>query len=180
MKKTWKKCYSLIVAAGMVFALAACSSGTAAPAADTEKETEAPADVSAADSDDASEGLSVTAAEEASATLSADAAAFSTAAATEFSTVGAAAFSTEEAPETAATAATDGAQTTAEGIDYLVLVNEIHPLPEGWEDALETVHTTNSLGDDVEVEKKTYDAYLRLKEDLEKEDQMQLRLLEGL
>ena len=50
MKKTWKKCCSLIVAAGMVFALAACSSGTAAPAADTEKETEAPADVSAVDS----------------------------------------------------------------------------------------------------------------------------------
>lgn len=95
MKKTWKKCCNLIVAAGMVFALAACSSGTAAPAADTEKETEAPADVSAADSDDASEGLSVAAAEEASATLSADAAAFSTAAATEFSTAEAAAFSTE-------------------------------------------------------------------------------------
>ena len=184
MKKTWKKCCSLIVAAGMVFALAACSSGTAAPAADTEKETEAPADVSAVDSvedsDDASAGLSVVAAEEASAALSAEAAAFSTAAATEFSTAEAAAFSTEEAPETAATAATDGAQTAAESIDYLVLVNKIHPLPEGWEDALETVHTTNSLGDDVEVEKKTYDTYQRLKKDLEKEDQMQLCLLEGL
>ena len=184
MKKTWKKCCSLIVAAGMVFALAACSSGTAAPSADTEKETEAPADVSAVDSvedsDDASAGLSAAASEEASAALSADAAAFSTAAATEFSTAEAAAFSTEEAPETASTAATDGAQTAAEGINYLVLVNKIHPLPEGWEDALETVHTTNSLGDDVEVEKKTYDAYLLLKEDLEKEDQMQLRLLEGL
>ena len=168
MKKTWKKCCSLIVAAGMVFALAACSSGTAAPSADTEKETEAPSDVSAVDSvedsDDASAGLSAATAEEASAALSADAAAFST----------------EEAPETASTAATDGAQTAAEGINYLVLVNKIHPLPEGWEDALETVHTTNSLGDDVEVEKKTYDAYLRLKEDLEKEDQMQLCLLEGL
>ena len=85
MKKTWKKCCSLIVAAGMVFALAACSSGTAAPSADTEKETEAPADVSAVDSvedsDDASADLSVAAAEEASATLSAEAAAFSTAAA---------------------------------------------------------------------------------------------------
>ena len=173
MKKTWKKCCSLIVAAGMVFALAACSSGTAAPSADTEKETEAPADVSAVDSvedsDDASAGLSAAASEEASAALSADAAAFSTAAAAEFSTAEAAAFSTEEAPETASTAATDGAQTAAEGINYLVLVNKIHPLPEGWEDALETVHTTNSLGDDVEVEKKTYDAYLLLKEDLEKE-----------
>ena len=40
------------------------------------------------------------------------------------------------------------------GIDYLVLVNKLHPLPEGWEDALETVHMTNSVGDDVEVETK--------------------------
>ena len=55
------------------------------------------------------------------------------------------------------------------GIDYLVLVNKLHPLPEGWEDALETVHMTNSVGDDVEVETKAYDGYLELKEALEKE-----------
>ena len=56
-----------------------------------------------------------------------------------------------------------------EGIDYLALVNKEYPLPEGWEDALETVHMTNSVGDDVEVEKKAYDAYLELKADLEKD-----------
>lgn len=44
------------------------------------------------------------------------------------------------------------------GIDYLVLVNKLNPLPDGWEDALQTVTTTNSLGDEVEVETKTYDA----------------------
>ena len=57
----------------------------------------------------------------------------------------------------------------AGGIDYLVLVNKLHKLPEDWEEALETVHMTNSIGDDVEVEKKAYDAYLALKADLEKE-----------
>ena len=54
----------------------------------------------------------------------------------------------------------------ASGIDYMALVNKLHPLPDGWEDALEIVHMNNSLGDDVEVEKKAYDAYLRLKDDL--------------
>ena len=53
------------------------------------------------------------------------------------------------------------------GIDYLALVNKLNPLPEGWEDALETVTITNSVGDEVEVEKKAYAAYLALKEDLE-------------
>ncbi len=59
--------------------------------------------------------------------------------------------------------------TRSQGIDYLALVNKLNPLPDGWEDALDTVHMTNSIGDDVEVEKKAYDAYLGLKADLEKE-----------
>ena len=54
-------------------------------------------------------------------------------------------------------------------IDYMALVNKLHPLPDGWEDVLETVHMTNSVGDDVEVEAKAYDAYLDLKADLEAE-----------
>lgn len=72
--------------------------------------------------------------------------------------------------QTASTAATEKAAETAEGINYLALVNKLNPLPDGWEDELETVHMTNSIGDDVEVEKKAYDAYLKLKEDLEKEE----------
>ena len=71
--------------------------------------------------------------------------------------------------ETAAASATAEAAESAEAINYLALVNKLNPLPDGWEDALETVHMTNSIGDDVEVEKKAYDAYLKLKEDLEKE-----------
>ena len=68
----------------------------------------------------------------------------------------------------AASETTDEAKT--DGIDYMVLVNKTHKLPDDWEDKLETVHMTNSVGDDVEVEKKAYDAYLKLKADLEKED----------
>ena len=55
-------------------------------------------------------------------------------------------------------------------IDYMALVNKEYPLPDGWEDAIETVHYTNSVGDDVEVEKKAWDAYEQMKADLEKMD----------
>ncbi len=62
------------------------------------------------------------------------------------------------------------------GIDYLALVNKLNPLPEGWEDELKTVMTTNSVGDEVEVEEKAFDAYLALKEDLEENDGIFLEL----
>ena len=55
------------------------------------------------------------------------------------------------------------------GIDYLVLVNKENKLPDDWEQKLETTTVKNSLGDDVEVEKEAYGAYIKLKEDLEKE-----------
>lgn len=61
-------------------------------------------------------------------------------------------------------------QPEEKGIDYLVLVNKENPLPETWEDEVEIVHMTNSLGDDVEVEKKAYEAYLKLKDALAEED----------
>ena len=57
----------------------------------------------------------------------------------------------------------------ADGIDYLVVVNKLHKLPEDWEQKLKTTKTKNSLGDDVEVETKAYEAYLKLKEALAKE-----------
>ena len=56
-----------------------------------------------------------------------------------------------------------------DGIDYMALVNKTNPLPDDWEDKLETVKMTNSVGDEVEVEKKAYEAYLELKAALEKE-----------
>ena len=63
--------------------------------------------------------------------------------------------------------ASSGAQ--SQSIDYQVLVNKLNPLPDGWEDAVQIVHMTNSEGSDVEVEAKAYDAYQALKADLEKE-----------
>ena len=54
-------------------------------------------------------------------------------------------------------------------IDYMVLVNKQNPLPEGWEDALETEKVVNSVGDKVEVESKAYNAYLELKAELEED-----------
>ena len=62
------------------------------------------------------------------------------------------------------------------GIDYLALVNKLNPLPEGWEDALQTVTVTNSVGNEVEVEVKAYAAYERLKADLEENDGIYLEL----
>lgn len=65
---------------------------------------------------------------------------------------------------------------TTSSIDYLALVNKTNALPEGWEEALKTVTTTNSVGDEVEVEAKAYEAYLQLKDDLEKNDGIYLEL----
>ncbi len=61
-------------------------------------------------------------------------------------------------------------------IDYMALVNKVSALPEGWEDALVTVSTINTVGDTVVVEKKAYDAYLQLKDDLEQNDGIYLEL----
>ena len=55
-------------------------------------------------------------------------------------------------------------------IDYMVLVNKENPLPDGWEEALDIVELKDSQGWDVQVESTAYDAYLGLKEDLEKDD----------
>lgn len=55
-------------------------------------------------------------------------------------------------------------------LNYLVLVSKQSQLPETWEKDVELVHMTNSLGDDVEVEKKAYESYLNLKDALAEED----------
>lgn len=85
-----------------------------------------------------------------------------------FTGCGGASDTSEKATEAAAADTTEAAVT--DGIDYLALVNKTHALPDDWEEKLETVHMTNSVGDDVEVEKKAYDAYLELKAALEAED----------
>ena len=54
-------------------------------------------------------------------------------------------------------------------IDYLILINKYHKVPKNWEDALRTVSFINPLGEEVIIEEKAYQAYLGLKENLEKE-----------
>lgn len=54
-------------------------------------------------------------------------------------------------------------------IDYMVLVNKLHKLPDSWEEALTTEKFVNTVGDEVEVEEKAYEAYLALKGELEGE-----------
>ena len=73
------------------------------------------------------------------------------------------------ATEPAATGPATADEVKSGEIDYMALVNKTHKLPDDWEKKLQTVHMTNSVGDDVEVEKKSYDAYLKLKADLEKD-----------
>ena len=61
-------------------------------------------------------------------------------------------------------------------VNYMVLVNKNHALPADWEESIETVHTVNSVSDDVIVETKAYEAYLRLKDDLAKNDGIHVEL----
>lgn len=75
---------------------------------------------------------------------------------------------TEAAAATSYAAADAAGEVTAE-VDYMVLVNKENKLPDGWEAKLPITKLQNSLGDDVEVESGAYDAYLKLKSDLEKE-----------
>ncbi|MBQ6971008.1 MAG: M15 family metallopeptidase [Synergistaceae bacterium] len=61
-------------------------------------------------------------------------------------------------------------------VNYMVLVNKNHELPADWEESIETVHTVNSVSDDVVVEAKAYAAYLRLKDDLARNDGIHVEL----
>jgi LAS superfamily LD-carboxypeptidase LdcB len=63
----------------------------------------------------------------------------------------------------------DKAEQSDGSIDYMVLVNKLNKLPDGWEDALETEKFINTVGDEVEVEKEAYASYLELKKELEDE-----------
>ena len=74
--------------------------------------------------------------------------------------------SSASASATSTSASSASAQSS---INYMVLVNKQHPLPEGWEDAIELESFTNTVDSKVDVEKKAYTAYLDLKKELEAE-----------
>ena len=54
-------------------------------------------------------------------------------------------------------------------INYLVLVNKQNKLPEDWESKVELVETKNAWDEDIKVEKKAFENYKKLKEELAKE-----------
>lgn len=61
--------------------------------------------------------------------------------------------------------------------DYMVLVNGENRLPEGYENTMELVSVENAAGWQYLVERKTYEAFLRLREDLLKNDGLQAELI---
>ena len=61
--------------------------------------------------------------------------------------------------------------------NYLVLVNEDNRLPQGFEDTFELVETENAAGNRFQIEKKTYEAFLALQEEILKNDGIQTVLL---
>ncbi len=60
--------------------------------------------------------------------------------------------------------------------DYLVLINEDNRLPDGFEDTVEIITVKNIFDEEYQIEKKTYEAYLRLREDLLQNDGIHIEL----
>ncbi len=52
-------------------------------------------------------------------------------------------------------------------IDYMVLVNKQTKLPDDWEDKVELCDTKNAWDEDIKVEKKAYEQYKKLKEEVD-------------
>ena len=61
--------------------------------------------------------------------------------------------------------------------DYLVLINGENRLPEGFEKTIELIDVENAVGDRYQIEKKTYEAFLRLRQDLLENDGIQAELI---
>ncbi len=60
--------------------------------------------------------------------------------------------------------------------DYLILINEDNRLPDGFEDTIEIISVKNAFDEEYKIEKKTYEAYLRLREDLLTNDGIHIEL----
>lgn len=61
--------------------------------------------------------------------------------------------------------------------DYMVLVNEDNRLPENFDETVEIITVENAMGNQYGIEKKTYEAFLRLREDLLQNDGIQTELI---
>lgn len=61
--------------------------------------------------------------------------------------------------------------------DYLILVNGQNPLPRGFADTVELITVQNAVGEEYVIEKRTYEAFLRLRDDLLANDGIQAELI---
>ena len=61
--------------------------------------------------------------------------------------------------------------------DYLILLNHTHSLPEGFEDTIELITVKNCESEEFQIEKKAYEAFLRLRRDLMEDEGMQIELV---
>ncbi len=61
--------------------------------------------------------------------------------------------------------------------EYLILINENKRLPENFVDMLELISVENSEGTEYIIEKKTYEAFLRLREDVLSNNGFQIELI---
>ena len=76
----------------------------------------------------------------------------------------------QETTDQNATSAETQQAAAAGSIDYMVLVNKQHKLPDDWESKVDLVEVESLLYDDpVKVERKAYEAYKALKEELDAE-----------
>ena len=60
--------------------------------------------------------------------------------------------------------------------DYLILVNGENRLPDNFEETIELIAVENAAGDKYIIEKGTYEAFLRMREDLIKNNGVQVEL----
>jgi len=61
--------------------------------------------------------------------------------------------------------------------DYMILINGTHRLPEQFEETVEIIPVENAVGEKYQIEKKTYEAFLRLRQDLLENDGIQAELI---
>jgi D-alanyl-D-alanine carboxypeptidase len=61
--------------------------------------------------------------------------------------------------------------------DYMVLINPENALPQGFEETVERIWVENPEGSRFQVEKKTYEAFLKLQADVRENDGLEIALL---
>ena len=59
---------------------------------------------------------------------------------------------------------------------YLVLVNKTHALPDGWENVVNIITVENSLGEEIQIEKKTFEMFTALRDELLEKYNIQIEL----